>query len=129
MLRHFRPKTVENVKIFSECEKSDCYKSIPTRPPVKKIFKIKFLHRKPVCIRELLKKTSMGHCVNCDNILNTAYWAFFLLHVLLCGAFSSCISDLYLLQPEYSYSMMPKLDRMNVYCLYPWEGILKKSEL
>jgi len=30
---------------------------------------------------------------------------------------------------KYSYSMMPKLDRMNVYCLYPCEGILKKSEL
>ena len=25
--------------------------------------------------------------------------------------------------------MMPKLDRMNEYCLYPCEGILKKSEL
>ena len=30
---------------------------------------------------------------------------------------------------KYSYSMMPKLDRMNVYCLYPCKGILKKSEL
>ena len=30
---------------------------------------------------------------------------------------------------KYSYSMMPKLDRMNVYCLYPCEGIVKKSEL
>ena len=39
-----------------------------------------------------------GHCVSCDNILNTAYWAFFLLYVLLCGASSSCLSDQYLLQ-------------------------------
>ena len=39
-----------------------------------------------------------GHFVSCDNILNTAYGAFFLLYVLLCGASSSCLSDLYLLQ-------------------------------
>ena len=39
-----------------------------------------------------------GHFVSCDNILNTAYGAFFLLFVLLCGASSSCLSDLYLLQ-------------------------------
>ena len=70
MLRHFRRKNCgkcENKEFFTECEKSDCYKSSPTRPPVKKIFKIKLL-------------------------------GLFLLYVLLCGASSSCIRDLYLLQ-------------------------------
>ena len=53
----------------------------------------------------------------------------FLLYLLLCGASPSSWVTYIFFNSEYSYSMMPKLDRMNVYCLYPCEGILKKSDL
>ena len=63
MLRHFRPKTVETVKImkFLQNVKKVTVTSLALpAPQLKKKFKINFLHRKPVCIRELLKKNFNG---------------------------------------------------------------------
>ena len=57
------------------------------------------------------------NCVCCDNILNTMYWAFFLLHVIMYGASTLCLQNFISLSSEYSYSMMPKLDGKNILCI------------
>ena len=102
MLRHFRPKTVENVKIrnFLQNVKKVTVTNLALLAPQLKKYLNKIPSQETCLHKGTLKKTSMvqGHCVSCDNILNTAYGAFFLLYVLLCGASSSCLSDLYLLQ-------------------------------